>query len=95
MKKIVGFNRSTGSFTSKQNGEVINYDNINLHLIVSLNSDPTLHGYMSITEKVKYEVAEKVLGLPEKDWDKLINKNVSLEYTGGKYPKLESVIVSE
>ena len=95
MKKIVGFNRSKGTFTDKKTGELISYDNINVHLICSSNSDASLHGYLAVTEKVKYEVAEKVLGLPEKDWDKLINKSVQLEYTSGKFPKLESVVISE
>lgn len=95
MKKIVGFNRSKGTFIDKKTGEFITYDNINLYLISTSNSDSTLHGYLSSSEKVKYEVAEKVLGLPEKDWDKLINKPVQLEYTSGRFPKLESVVISE
>ena len=95
MKKVVGFNRAKGTFTDKKTGELVSYDNFQLHLICTSNSDASLHGYIAVTEKIKFEVAEKVLGLPEKEWDKLINKPVVLEYTSGRYPKLESVVISE
>jgi len=91
MVKVVGFKRSTGTFTNKSTGELIVYDNINLYVIQSVNSDANLHGLMCDIIKLKYECAPAVLGLPEKDWDSLIGKEVLLEYTGGRYPRLESV----
>ena len=91
MKKILGWKRSTGSFVDKKTGQLVDYDNINLYLEISSNSDPLLHGHMTIVEKIKYPCAEFVLGVKESDFDQLIGCEVQLGYTGGAYPKLEEV----
>lgn len=91
MKKILGWKRSTGSFVDKTSGQLVEYDNINLYLEISSNSDPLLHGHMCTVEKIKYACSEAVLGVKESDFDSLIGCEVSFDYSGGKYPKLEEV----
>lgn len=95
MIKVVGFKRSTGIFTDANTGEGRPYDNVTVYFIQKKNSDPLLHGFACLEYKVKYECAEAVLGLPEKDWDKLINSVVSIETTTGRFPKLEEVTILE
>lgn len=95
MIKVVGFKRSTGIFTDVSTGEARPYDNVIVYFIQKKNSDPLLHGFSCLEYKVKYECAEAVFGLPEKDWDKLINACVSIETTSGRFPKLEEVIILE
>lgn len=95
MTKVVGWKRDKGSFTQKDTGELVEWDNIILNLIASRNSDAELHGYESVQEKVKTSVAEAVLGRPFDKFDELINKEVQLFYTSGKYPKLDEVKIIE
>ena len=91
MKKVVGWKRDKGNFTNRETGELVEWDNIILNLIVSRNSDPDLHGYEAVQEKIRYASAPAVLGRPYEKFDDLINQEVSLEYTAGKYPKLDEV----
>lgn len=93
MIKIVGYKRTTGTFNSDKTGELIPYDNINLYIVQSVNSDSNLHGHKTDILKIKYSVAEAVLGLPESDWDSLIGQFVICNFTVGRFPRLESVEV--
>lgn len=95
MTKVVGWKRDKGNFTNRETGELVEWDNIILNLIASRNSDADLHGYESVQEKVKFTVAEAVLGRPFDKFDDLINKEVQLLYTSGKHPKLDEVKIIE
>ena len=95
MVKVVGWKRDKGSFVSKESGELVEWDNIILNLIASKNSDADLHGYEAVQEKVKASCAEAVLGRTFDKFDDLINKEVQLIYTVGKYPKLDEVHIIE
>lgn len=95
MKKIVGWKHVTGEFTDEKTGELKKFDNLNLYLICTQNSDPNLHGCTAVVEKIRWQAAEAVLGLPSNRFDELINKEVFLEYTSGRYPKLENVSIAK
>lgn len=91
MYKIVGFKRSTGSFTDKKTGKEIEYDNLNIYCVCKLNSDNAVVGHSVDTLKIKWDSAPAITGLSPEKFSSMIGKEIGLEYTGGAYPRLECI----
>lgn len=77
MVKVIGYEIKKGTFTNDKTGELIDYDNINLHTITDQNTNVV--GCSSSILKIKSKEFERITG--HKIPNDLINKEVTLSYT--------------
>lgn len=70
MTKFIGYKRKKGSFTNKDTGEVVAYDNYDLYFITG--NVPDIVGYYPSEYRVKGNAICQVLGLESKTGDNII-----------------------
>ena len=76
MVKVIGYEVKKGTFTNDKTGELIDYDNINLHTITDQHTNVV--GCSSSVLKIKSKDFEQITG--HKTPNDLIDREVTLNY---------------
>ncbi len=76
MVKVIGYEKKKGTFINEKTGDLIDYDNINLHTIT--DEYKNIVGFSSSVLKIKSKDFEGITGF--KSPDELLDKEVTLGY---------------
>lgn len=89
---LIGYEKRQGSFTSKDTGEMIDYDNIIIHVTDEFEAGKG-KGLQANTLKMKREEAKRIFGSEEPD--DYIGKQIQLVYKlgGGSKPVISDIII--